>query len=101
MKISEVGITPIKPQNGLVGFASMVIDGNIYLGSIAVYVKPDGSYRLLYPAKKTGNKQMDIFHPINYFASKEIEKAIFDKCKKVFEGSNENDRYNKNGSYIK
>ena len=50
MRVSEVNITPVKPNNGLVGIASVVIDGNIYLNSIAIYTKLDGSYRLLYPS---------------------------------------------------
>jgi len=33
---SEVNVTPVKPQDGLVAFASIVI-GDLYLGSIAVH----------------------------------------------------------------
>ena len=87
MIITEVNIVPVKPQNGLVGFASLVVDGNIYLNSIAIYVKLDGSYRLLYPTKKTGLRDMNIYHPINWEASKIIERAVFEKCFEIFESS--------------
>lgn len=87
MIITEVNIVPVKPQNGLVGFASLVVDGNIYLNSIAIYVKLDGSYRLLYPTKKTGLRHMNIYHPINWEASKIIERAVFEKCFEIFESS--------------
>lgn len=87
MTITEVNIVPVKPQNGLVGFASLVVDGNIYLNSIAIYVKLDGSYRLLYPTKKTGIRDMNIYHPINWEASKIIERAVFEQCFEIFESS--------------
>lgn len=53
MKISEITIQLIKPANGLVAFASVVLDDKIYLGSIRVHQRLDGSgYRLTYPTKK-------------------------------------------------
>lgn len=85
MNITEVNITPVKPTDGLVAFASVVVDGSLYLGSIAVYTKLDGSYRLLYPAKKVGDRSMDIFHPINRSSSRQIEEVIFKKCDEIFE----------------
>ena len=91
MKITEVQITPIKPYNGLLGFASLVLDDKLYLGSIGVFQKLDGSdYRLTYPTKMVGAKQINIYHPINKEASKAIEKAIFKKCNEIFD----NDRHN-------
>ncbi len=96
MLITEVVVTPVRPKEGLIAIASVVIDGNIYLNSIAVYTKLDGSYRLLYPTKSIGNRSLAIFHPINRGASKTIEKAIFKKCNEIFKGCNENDRYSQN-----
>ena len=78
--VSEVNITPVKPNNGLIGIASVVIDGNIYLNSIAIYTKLDGSYRLLYPTKIVGNNSLGLFYPINRIASKAIEDAVFKRC---------------------
>lgn len=89
MKISEVNITPIKPQDGLIAFASVVVDESLYLGSIAVYTRPDGSYRLLYPTKKLGERLVNLFHPISRETSKQIEGAIFKKCEEIFEKSND------------
>jgi stage V sporulation protein G len=93
--VSEVNITPVKPNNGLVGIASVVIDGNVYLNSIAIYTKLDGSYRLLYPTKVVGNKSLGLFYPINRMASKAIETAVFQKCNEVFERSSTSDRHDK------
>lgn len=91
MYIAEVNVTPIKPQDGLIAFASVVVDESLYLGSIAVYTRLDGSYRLLYPTKKLGERLVNLFHPISRETSKQIEDAIFKKCYEIFERSNENE----------
>lgn len=89
MKITEIKIEIVKPNEGLVGFASLIIDDSIYLSGIAIYKKINGEdLRLLYP-KKSG---FDIWHPINKIASKLIEDAIFSKFKDVM--SKVYDRYN-------
>jgi DNA-binding cell septation regulator SpoVG len=80
MKIDEVNTILIKPRNGLIGFASLVINDALYLGSIGIHQRLNGNgYRLTYPTKKTGENNMDIFHPINREAGKAIETAIFNK----------------------
>jgi len=80
MQITEIQIELIKPNNGLVGFASLVVDGNIYLSSIAIHKKLNSSdYRLTYPSKG----KFAIFHPIHKEASNQIEQAIFAKLKDV------------------
>lgn len=80
MKISEVHIEFIKPRDGLIGFASFVIDDSIYISSVAIHKKLNGDgYRLTYPSK--GN--FTICHPINKKASQEIESAIFSQLKNV------------------
>ncbi len=84
MKITEVQIIPIKPNNGLVAFASCVLDDNFYLGSIGIHKKLEGAgYRLTYPTKKIGDKNIHIYHPINKTASKAIEVAIISKAEKI------------------
>jgi len=85
MKITEIQITPIKPKDGLVGFASVVLENSLYLGFIGVYTRLDGTgYRLTYPTKKIGDKSINIYHPINKEASKAIELAVFKKLEEVF-----------------
>lgn len=89
MKISEIQIIPIKPQDGLVAFASFVLDDNLYLGSIGILTRPEGGYRLTYPTKKVGARNINIFHPINKEFSQSIEKEVIGK----FEDVMKNDRY--------
>ncbi len=85
MKITEIQIIPIKPKDGLVGFASVVLENSLYLGSIGVYTLLNGTgYRITYPTKKIGYKDINIYHPINRETSKVIEEAIIKKMKKIF-----------------
>jgi len=81
MHISEVQIIPLKPKDGLVGFANIVIDNSIFLSSIGIYTRPEGGYRLTYPTKGSGG--LNIFHPINKEAGDQLEKAIVSKFEEV------------------
>lgn len=89
MNISEIQIIPIKPQAGLVAFASFVLENNIYLGSIGIITRPEGGYRLVYPTKKVGFRNINIFHPINKEFANSIEKEVIGK----FEDVMKNDRH--------
>jgi len=92
MKISEIQITPIKPQNGLVAFACCLINNSLYLGSIGILTRLNGGYRLTYPTKTNGGKQINIFHPINQETGRLLEETIVNKYKEVM--NKKNDRYN-------
>lgn len=89
MKISEIQIIPVKPQDGLIAFVSFVLDESIYLGSIAILTRPEGGYRLVYPTKKVGIRSLNIFHPINKEFANFIEKEVIGK----FEDVMKNDRH--------
>ncbi len=82
--VTEVQIVPIKPKDGLIAMASIVIDNSLYLGSIGVHLKLDGSgYRITYPTKKVAEKSFNIYHPIDKETSKAIEDAITKKVKEI------------------
>ena len=79
-KITEIQIIPVKPNNGLVAFASCVLNGSLYIGSIAIHQKLDLSgYRLTYPTKKVLDRYIHLFHPITKELSKQIEMEILEK----------------------
>jgi len=80
-RLSEIQIIPIKPQNGLVAFASLVLDGNLYLGSIGIMTRPNGGYRLVYPTKKVADRNLNVFYPI----SREFALAVEQEVVKQFE----------------
>jgi len=85
MRITEINIIPIKPDNGLIGFASVVLDSGLYLGSMGVYSRLDGTgYRITYPTKKVGGNDLNIYHPINRDLGHEIEAAITGKARELF-----------------
>ena len=83
LQYSEIEIIPIKPVNGLVGFASLVINDSLFLGSIGIYTRLGGSYRLTYPTKKIGNANISIFHPINKKVGEQLEAIVSQKYEEV------------------
>jgi DNA-binding cell septation regulator SpoVG len=87
--ISEIQITPAKPKGGLVGFASFVYNDDFYLGSIGIYTKPQGGYRLTYPTRTSTNGSFNIFHPINRAIAEQVEKEViyrFEEVTKAYVG---------------
>jgi stage V sporulation protein G len=85
MRITEVNITPIKAQSGLIGFASVVVEDCLYLGSIGVYSRLDGAgYRITYPTKPVGGRELNIYHPISREMGKAVEEAITGKARELF-----------------
>lgn len=86
LKISEIQIVPIKPKEGLVAFASCVINSSLYIGNIAIYTslqKPNG-YRLVYPSKILPNgKEINCVHPITREAGELISRKIIGKFKEI------------------
>lgn len=87
--ISEIQFYPVKPQDGLLGFVSFVLDGKFWMGSVAVFSRPDGRYRLVYPTRKVGGQNINIFHPINQEAGQQVEAAVSEKVAEIFSESYE------------
>lgn len=88
--ITEIQISVIKPINGLVAFANLVLNNQFYLSSIGIHKKlQDDQYRLTYPTKILGDTRINIFHPINKTTSLAIEKAVICKFKEVMNKSND------------
>ena len=82
--ITEAQIVPIKPRDGLIAFASVVIDGKLYVSSIGVHSKLNNfGYRLTYPTKFVGNKEINIFHPITKELGAAIEKEVLNKVNEI------------------
>lgn len=86
-EISEITIIPIKPNKGLVALATCVLDNKIFLGSIGIYTKLKGGYRLTYPNKKVGISSINIFHPINQDVGEIISSAIISEYEKLLKQS--------------
>ncbi len=93
-RLSEVQIIPIKPQNGLVAFASFVWDKNLYLGSIGIMTRPQGGYRLVYPTKKIADRNLNIFYPINRETAQLIESEVVKQFEEVMNNYDRHNRFN-------
>ena len=86
MKVSKVEIVAVRPSQGLVGFASVELDGQLLLNSIGIHSRRDGQgYRLTYPTRTGGGDAINVFHPINQDLSKEIEAQVFARAHKIFD----------------
>ena len=81
--ITEINIIPIQQKQGLVALSSCVIDNSFYIGSIGIYTKLKGGYRLTYPNKKSGNNTINIFHPVSKELGNKIEKEIIKEYEKL------------------
>lgn len=83
MQISEIKITAIQSENGLVGFASLVFENALYLGSIGIFTRPSGGYRLTYPIRKNTRNNLNFFYPINKEIAEQIERAVIAKFEAI------------------
>lgn len=85
MNVSEIQIQLVKPKDGLIGFCSLIIDECFYLGSIAIYSRLTGGYRLVYPTKKGGIKDVNIFHPITKEVGDLLEQKVTEELSKLIQ----------------
>ncbi len=83
MRISNIQIVPIQPNQGIIGFASLLLDEALYISSIAIMTRPTGGFRLVYPTKKTASRDIGIFYPIDRSLGQEIEKNVIKELEKV------------------
>ena len=87
IKLSEIQIVPVKPNNGLVAFVSFVINDSFFVGDVAIYSRIDQQgYRLVYPAKTLFNGlKINCFKPINKPVADEIERQVLGEFGKLIE----------------
>ena len=83
--ITEPTFLPLKPnQKGLIGIASVVFNDALSLNCISVYLRPDGSIRLVFPIKVLPNsKEINMFYPISRDAYEAIRKAVVEKYAEI------------------
>lgn len=74
--ITEVEYIPIKPKAGCLGFVCFVLYGSLYCGSVAVYSRPTGGIRLVWPKIKNRGHQFPTVHPISETLANNIESVI-------------------------
>ena len=79
-QVTNVEVHPLPCRQGLVGFASVVLDDAFKIDGIAIYTLRDGTgYRTVYPDKRTVNGHTyKVARPLNREAEKVITDAISD-----------------------
>ena len=79
--VSEVKIRLVdEGSDGLVGWASCVVNGALYLNNIAIRRSRDGGFVLTYPCKRSRSDQKYFyFNPITREAKRVIDEAILGK----------------------
>lgn len=82
-KVANIQIIPVKPKEGLVAFASFVFNNSFYFGSIGIYTRPQGGYRLTYPTRKSPINNLPLFHPINKEVAEIIEAAVIGRYEEI------------------
>lgn len=81
--ISQIEYIPIKPRAGCMGFVSFVLNGNLYCGSVAVYSRPEGGIRLVWPKVNNKGVQYPTVHPINQELTQAIERAVRERVENL------------------
>jgi DNA-binding cell septation regulator SpoVG len=89
MQITEVQIIPIKPNNGLVAIASVVVGKVLFIGFIGIHTKLNGQgYRITYPTKVVSGRSFNMFHPIHRDFALTLEQAVLAKAEEVLSYQN-------------
>ena len=78
LKITEVNIEPIDNQEGLVGFASFVINGDFKISNVGIYTCPSHTtgLRLTFPTKEYDGAYRQLIKPINQATYECIATAV-------------------------
>ncbi|MBU0896200.1 MAG: SpoVG family protein [Candidatus Omnitrophica bacterium] len=100
IEISEIEIISVKPHHGLLCFVSFVFNGALYIGDVALYGRPSGGYRLVYPSKTLPNGcKISCVHPLNKEVGGTIEQAIIEAYYDLMKKSRKSEGENESRSY--
>ena len=82
--VSEVKIRLVdEGTDGLVGWASCVVNGALYLNNIAIRRSRDGGFVLTYPCKRSRSDQKYFyFNPITRAAKHVLDEAILGRLER-------------------
>ena len=87
IKLTEIEIVPVRPNKGLVAFASFILNDSFFIGDVAIYTRIDQpGYRLVYPVRYlvTGLR-VHCFKPIHKPVADEIENQVSRCYEKLIE----------------
>ena len=94
IELSEIQIIPIKPRNGLVAFASFILNESFYVGDVAIYSRlGQEGFRLVYPVRTLPNgAKVNVFHPIRKDVAHEIERQVSEAYEELLAKADERRR---------
>lgn len=83
IKVSKIEIVPIPPKNGLVAFASFLINDCFFIGNVAIYSSPScpNGFRLVFPTKAG----VSCFHPVNRAVGMKIQNQVISRYLEIIE----------------
>jgi DNA-binding cell septation regulator SpoVG len=93
--ISEIQLVPIRPHNGVVAFASFVLNGVFFVNDIRIVTKlNEPGYRLSYPFKilGTSGRRIYICNPLNRETEEYISKQVLAKYEELLEKGSQKER---------
>ena len=80
LEIESVTLTYPKNESNLLAFASVVLTCGIRLAQIRLIKRKDsGKMLLMMPARTRGEKELEVFHPINQEFRAKLTDAVIDK----------------------
>lgn len=89
MEITEVKVHPVKGNNKLKAYATVVFDNSFIVRDLKIIEGNDG-YFISMPSRRTKDGSFrDIAHPLNTDMRTALEEAIINKYKEEFESSAE------------
>lgn len=85
LSISEVQVAPVRPCDGLVAFASVLLGKQLFVGGIGLHsAAAPRHYRLVWPARTLPTGQRIKFvYPIIRALGDAIEQAVIEKYEDV------------------
>lgn len=83
IRISNIEIAPVPPYDGLIGFASFLINNCFFVGNVAIFTSPSSpdGFRLVYPTKMG----VSCFHPLNREVGDMIRKQVIARYLELME----------------
>jgi len=85
LSITKVDFTPITQNNGLIGFATIILNDEYLLEGIGVFVCQEREgYRVTYPKRQAGSKSINVHYPLTQGMLDKVNKAVNEKVTEFY-----------------
>jgi len=84
IEISDIKIVSINQQGSLWGFATVLINDFLELKQIGIHSRPEGGFRITFPAKKLKDGRLQFFYRlIDAKTEEKLTRAITAEIKRL------------------